>query len=50
MEVRTCNLPACSCQLTGGTKFCSDECREASKDVATHDTCKCQHAQCGPHA
>jgi len=50
MEVQTCNHPACSCQLTGGKEFCCDNCRDASKDVATHNTCHCKHAQCAPHA
>ena len=50
MEVQTCKHPACSCQVTGGKEFCGDVCREASKDVATHPTCDCEHAQCGPHA
>jgi len=50
MEVQTCNHPACSCQLTGGKEFCSDNCRDASKDVATNNTCHCNHPQCAPHA
>ena len=50
MEVQTCNHPACSCQLTDGKEFCTDNCREASKDVATNNTCHCEHAQCAPHA
>ncbi len=50
MDVHTCKHPACSCQVTGGNPFCSQHCREASKDVATHNTCDCKHPQCARHA
>ncbi len=49
MDVHTCKHPACSCQVTGGSPFCSQHCREASKDVATHNTCDCKHPQCARH-
>lgn len=50
MDVHTCDHPACSCQLTGSERFCGHTCKEASKDVATHNTCECKHAQCARRA
>ena len=50
MNVQTCDLPACSCQVAGGGRFCSSYCEQAAKDVAKNNTCSCKHAQCARHA
>ena len=44
-DTKKCAHPACTCQVTGDTKYCSQYCKDAGNTAEI--ACNCGHAGCG---
>ncbi len=45
MAIHKCKHPACACHVQT-TEFCSESCRQASRDVSKNPICDCNHPDC----
>ncbi len=49
MDGSKCELDQCSCEVTLGEEFCSDNCRRnetTEEDREPHSRCGCKHTDC----
>lgn len=44
-----CEHGPCTCQVTGGDRFCSRGCETAAGDSLPAPSCECPHDDCGGH-
>ena len=42
-----CARETCDCPPAEGSKFCSEECEDASKTIHFEISCTCHHPDCG---
>ena len=41
-----CARETCGCQAEQGSKYCSEECENASKNISFEISCTCHHPDC----
>jgi hypothetical protein len=46
-NMKKCAVPSCTCEISTGREFCSDECRNG---LPSSGLCHCPHKQCRGHA
>ena len=42
-----CARETCGCPAAEGSKYCSEECEDAAKNIHFEISCSCHHPECG---